>query len=194
LSFCQDVPTWTQEGCPVAPVSYEIGDVGPAGGWVFHTTDDGLQGLEADPDAQDDGTGAQWGCDGEVVPGTFSGAVGAGQANTNLILGHSCGIDPIYGPGTHDVAILTENYELNGYADWFLPGHGSLVLMRDNLHSNNKGNFKDGRAYWSSVQRDYYDYEGQGRQVLNVRMDGAGCCSGILNKYNNGFVRAVRAF
>ena len=34
------------------PAIYEIGDVGPAGGWVFYVNEDGLHGLEAAPEDQ----------------------------------------------------------------------------------------------------------------------------------------------
>ena len=46
--------------------TYAIGDIGPAGGWVFYVTDDGLHGLEAAPVDQ---ANAAWGCHGVFFPG-----------------------------------------------------------------------------------------------------------------------------
>jgi hypothetical protein len=104
LSFCDGQPTWTQGGCPV---NYEIGDQGPAGGIVFYISNEGLNGLEAAP--VDQGV-AQFGCYGELVPGSFSTAVGAGEANTDQLLAHSCGVQTGDGLAQHDAALTTFNY------------------------------------------------------------------------------------
>jgi hypothetical protein len=150
LSFCDGQPTWTQGGCP--DMLYGIGDVGPAGGWVFHTTKGGLHGLEAAPQDQDGGNHVDWGCYGETVPGAFGTAIGNGQANTDLIGAHTCSIEPQHGDKEHVAANLTIGYSVNGFADWFLPSQYELDLMYRNLHVNGLGGFES-HAYWSSSQR-----------------------------------------
>jgi hypothetical protein len=184
LSFCDGQPTWTQGGCPVVVV-YEVGDTGPAGGIVFYVSNEGLNGLEAAP--VDQGS-AEWGCYGEIVPGAFSEAIGAGQANTDLILAHGCGITPVSGGVTMDAAVLTREYSLGGYSDWFLPSIGDLYLMYSNLFLNNLGGFSYDISYWSSSQRNRR-HLAQTIPFVNEPM------TYWMNKHERSVtVRAVRAF
>jgi hypothetical protein len=191
LSFCDGQPTWTQGECPVF---YEVGDVGPAGGWVFHISDGGLHGLEAAPVDQgvdqDGGYGAEWGCYGETVPGTFGTAVGTGQANTALIVAHTCSINPQYGGNAHEAANLAIAYSVNGYADWFLPSEDEAELMYRNLQVNDIGGFAGGgRAYyWSSTERNDF--------AASVIFMGPGTRSrhGLIKAEDRIRVRAARAF
>jgi hypothetical protein len=188
LSFCDGQPTWTQGACPG---SYAIGDVGPAGGWVFHVTEGGLHGLEVAPHDQDDGNGAQWGCEGESVPAT-SYAMGAGAANTAAILAHTCGITPSYGGYTHDAATLASSYSLNGVNDWYLPSIFELKLLYKNLYSLGKGEFTLQQAYWSSSE---LSVEGRSQPTLSY--------AHFFQSYRNVYpmnkgrsmrVRAIRGF
>jgi hypothetical protein len=103
---------------------YAIGDIGPAGGWVFYVTTDGLHGLEAAP--ADVGT-AQWGCPAAAPIGGATGtALGTGARNTDDII-----------RGCADVGIaadLAGTYiSPGGYIDWFLPSKDELNLIRQNL-------------------------------------------------------------
>jgi hypothetical protein len=150
LSFCDGQPTWTQGECPVF---YEIGDVGPAGGWIFYITDGGLHGIEAAPLDQDEyyGTGAEWGCYGEIVSGAFGTSVGEGKTNTATILAHTCTNEPDMGNKPHRAAILASSHNYNGFEGWFLPSKDELNLMYENLHINGVGGFAD-TSYWSSSQ------------------------------------------
>ena len=103
-------------------VHYAIGDEGPAGGIVFYVTGLlGLHGLEAAPNDQDDGSGAEWGCYGTAITGADSTAVGTGAQNTADILA-GCSE-----AGT--AAELADAYTLNGYSDWFLPSKDELNLL-----------------------------------------------------------------
>ena len=49
--------------------TYNVGDIGPAGGIVFLTTAGGLHGLEA---ATEDQISASWNCDGTDVSNVFN--------------------------------------------------------------------------------------------------------------------------
>jgi hypothetical protein len=183
LSFCDGQPTWTMGDCSVVDGDiYEIGDTGPAGGIVFYVSNEGLNGLEAAP--ADLGE-AEWGCYGETVPGTFRLAVGTGKANTDFILDHNCG-DARNENSTHAAAILTQNYSLGGYSDWFLPSIDDLLLMHENLHYNKLGGFTE-EFYWSSSQ--ITQYRALGMSFGSIAMDGT------FNKFEDDLpVRAVRAF
>jgi hypothetical protein len=148
LSFCDGLPTWTAGGCPVF---YEVGDVGPAGGIVFYITDGGLHGLEMAP--EDQGSNVEWGCYNEIVADqdSFGTSVGDGQANTNLILAHTCSGPKVTGPVTMDAAIIASNYTLGDKGGWFLPSIGELELMALVFDLTDNVGRLDG-WYWSSSQ------------------------------------------
>ena len=59
--------------------TYNIGDSGPAGGWVFYdkgNSDGGWQYLEAAPEDQD---AAEWGCIGKSNTGAKETVTGTGK-------------------------------------------------------------------------------------------------------------------
>jgi hypothetical protein len=139
-------------------LTYAIGDTGPAGGFVFYITGDGLHGLEAAP--EDIGGNATatsavaWGCDGTLLSGMNELGVGSGAHNTSQR-------DLCSDAST--AAKAAAAYEFNGYTDWFLPSKFELNLMWLNLADP----LGDGRAvgfdtdsvggfasdyYWSSSQ------------------------------------------
>jgi hypothetical protein len=191
LSFCDGQPTWTQGGCP--QVVYEVGDTGPAGGIVFYVSNEGLNGLEAAPVDQ----GLElWGCYGEAVPGSFSRVVGAGEANTNLILAHSCKddyFDVVDDEGYHGAAIVARNYTYGGSSDWFLPSQDELNLIYVNLYLNGLGGLRDSGFYWGSNQVD------EGRCTVSQLCRAPGFSMRHGDIYNlrfdrAAFVRPVRSF
>ena len=107
-----------------ASTLYLIGETGPQGGIVVHTSDDGSHGLEAAPEDQSIAT---WGCNGRTeISGADGTAFGTGQQNTSDILA-----------GCFDAGIAAEvatNYVWpNGQADGFLPSKDELNLMWKNL-------------------------------------------------------------
>ncbi|HAU67918.1 MAG TPA: hypothetical protein DCW52_05910, partial [Gammaproteobacteria bacterium] len=120
-------------GCDLATVIagtasayYKIGDNGPAGGTVFYITDGGLHGLEAAPANSPDSPpvnspNSVWGCSGTSIAGT-STAIGTGAANTAAIVAGCVS-------GEVTAAEVANAYELNGFADWFLPSKGELNLL-----------------------------------------------------------------
>lgn len=101
---------------------FVIGDIGPAGGVVFQT--DGTNGLEAAPADQDDGSGAEWGCDGVVVAGADSHS--DGTQNTADMLAAACA--PAV-PGNPLAVNLVADYTLNAYSDWYLPAKDELTAL-----------------------------------------------------------------
>ena len=169
-------------------IVYEIGDVGPAGGWVFYVTDDGLHGLEAAP--IDQGRAA-WGCYGTNLPGAEGTAIGAGARNTDDII-RGC---PPAGMGevnAAQAAALADDYiSPSGYFDWYLPSKDELNEMYLNIGPGNLGNpnvggFESADVYWSSSEilddRAFGQYFAGGYELYNYK-DSLG-----------DVVRAIRAF
>ena len=169
MTLISGVPTWT---LPAAPVTYSVGDKGPAGGIVFSIDAEGLHGLEAAPEDQAEDT--SWGCYSTLLPGAYGAQVNAGPQNTgNIVAGCA---DAGY------AAKLANNYWLNGYNDWYLPSKDELNLMyqqREQL-----GNFAD-EVYWSSSQLSRFaawsQYFADGTQDT-------------ARKYLPQRVRAIRSF
>ena len=97
---------------------YAIGDVGPAGGWVFYADPTGRHGMEAAPS---DVASAIWGCKGNTTPGAGGIGIRTGEHNSMHIL-EACATEGI-------AARLADEYENNGYTDWYLPSKGQLEQM-----------------------------------------------------------------
>jgi len=124
--------------------------------------------------SSDQSTGAQWGCSGNAVSGSFGTAIGTGYQNT---------IDIMNGCGTAGIAArICGDLVLNGYSDWFLPSKDELNKLY--LNKTAIGGFS-AAYYWSSSQsvNNYVSYQNffNGNQSYEVR-------SYAL------YVRAVRAF
>ena len=164
-------------GSTIIPLTYTVGDTGPAGGLIFYdkgSYSDGWRYLEAAP--SDQGTGIQWYNGSYVTTGAIGTAIGTGQANTTAIV-------TIQGAGNY-AAQFCNDLTVGGYSDWFLPSKDELNLMYTNLKVAGVGGFAD-TNYWSSSE----DYAGS-EWAQNFSSGGQG--------YGNGDytfrVRAVRAF
>ena len=152
---------------------YSIGDEGPAGGIVFYVTDGGLHGLEAAP--EDQSAGVEWGCWPSSIDGAEGKDVGAGEQNTADIL-VGCSERPI-------AASVADDYELNGFTDWFLPSRDTLNEMY--LNRAVIGGFAED-VYWSSSEGNIFTAFGQAFDQNGSQFD--------LDRINEIRVRAVRAF
>jgi hypothetical protein len=173
------------------PVTYAIGDTGPAGGFVFSITEGGLHGLEA---ATEDQTPTAWGCNGVDITGADGTAVGTGEQNTADITAACLGITAAsvaagQGPG------------------WFLPSRDELDLMWEHLADRDGNNYNSGPTdldnvgvfaqgtYWSSSEVDDASAWDQGFVDGTKGGFSNNTQSGTMNKVNSqNRVRAVRAF
>lgn len=147
LTFVNNKPVWKA-------AYYNIGDRGPAGGFVFYLTDDGAHGLEAAP--VDQSRGSVWGCYGTRISGGEDKAIGTGAKNTAEIMA-GCKKDRI-------AARVADAYTLNGYDDWFLPSQDELNEMWLKLADSDGDGRNEGPAdpnnlggftfysYWSSSE------------------------------------------
>ncbi len=134
----------------VSAEEYAVGDVGPAGGIIFHVNKnyaaDGWRYLEAAP--RDQSSGAKWGSFRVPIAGAYGTAIGTGRQNT---------LDIKAGCSTPGIAAdLCTSYSLNGFKDWFLPSDGELAEMYVNLKVPGRmdipANIPDNWSYWSSSQ------------------------------------------
>jgi hypothetical protein len=118
--------------------TYKVGDTGPAGGIVFHTTDGGVHGLEAD------NTNILWTwCIGTTIRGATNRSVGSGERNTSTIA---------IGCNDQSAALKIYDNTYNGYSDWYLPSIDELALLyaqRDLVGL--AGSFAS-EYYWSSTR------------------------------------------
>jgi len=139
----KDLDSLVFENTVEEEINYNLGDEGPAGGYVFYDKGEysnGWRYLEVAPN--DVGT-APWGCGGDKIPETDKN-IGFGKFNTTQILTF-CGEEDI-------AARVCDAYELNGFEDWFLPSTLELVEISDEIYSNDIGDYKGGQQneYWAS--------------------------------------------
>lgn len=161
---------------------YQVGDVGPAGGWIFYDdeadgNDDiaGYRYLEAAP--SDQSTFIKW-HDGSphIATEAIATAIGTGSANTAKIVA-------VQGPGSY-AAQVCNDLTIGGYSDWFMPSQKELNTMRVNLYLNGVGEFAPA-FYWSSSEKMYSHAWNQ---------DFSTGFSYIGTKSSDHRVRAIRAF
>ena len=148
--------------------NYNLGDIGPAGGWIFWKSGDDY--LEAAPlDCAD----SVWSNITNVAIGTTGMAIGTGQTNTTAIINQTGGTN-----------------------DWFLPSKDESLKMWRNLHSGTDensviytpvGNFPNG-AHWTSSEATI------GGDTDAVNVDFATGISSWTAKSTLYCVRACRAF
>ena len=140
---------------------YEIGDTGPAGGFIFYIDDGsfGVDGngnvvwtyLEAAPARYD--SPQQWGPysptavvpRGIAIPGSNRTALGTGYDNTfDFIMSQMAGPQQVDGLGTDPIywaaqyaASLSITHAANGglFNDWFLPASDTMTQIYNNLYA-----------------------------------------------------------
>ena len=117
--------------CLTAVGQYEVGDVGPAGGWIFYV--DSLDEFDWDylEVASFSGQASNWGgyfqCSDNIEQ---SFEVGRGEWNTAYCLGEaSPSIIADLGTGSPGALVEAVGHTQGGYADWYLPSVGELELL-----------------------------------------------------------------
>ncbi len=144
---------------------YEVGDIGPSGGYVFYVDDlenpllsEGKTYLEAAP-TDLDGT-HQWSniTDQEIGLEAKGTAIGTGYANSLAIIGQ---VDH-----TESAASKCLGLDIDGTIGWYLPSKDELNAMYENLHLLNKGDFNP-PFYWSSTEHDATFAEFQNFDINN---------------------------
>jgi hypothetical protein len=142
------------------------------GGIKFYVDSTGQHGLIAAPN--DLSIDIKWTSGGPVLINAFGTALGTGQTNTTAIV-------TAVGNGSY-AAKVCDDYESNGYSDWFLPSRDELNLMYK--HKASIGGFNPDASYWSSSEIDYFDAWIQGPNNPLV----------VSKVSSPTYVRAIRAF
>jgi hypothetical protein len=163
---------------------YNIGDTGPAGGFIFYVNpnyeSDGWKYLEAatsDFSGDRNGYYILWYNGTNIKTGAREDAIGTGMSNTQKIIN-------IQGEGIY-AAKLCSDLTQGGYSDWFMPSIDELNLLYENLYLKGIGGFKP-EKYWSSSE---CSEDGARYQDFSNGYEGI-----FYDKLNNRRVRAVRAF
>jgi len=139
-----------------ATPAYKLGDTGPAGGLIFYDKGNNIGGWRYMEAAAKDLGPTNY----IENPGSFpkdlyalwertyekeGRAVGRGIYNTEFLMT----IAQARGGFTWAVR-LCDNYEQNGFDDWFMPSRDELNFMYGNLYLKGLGNFRP-EQYWSST-------------------------------------------
>lgn len=119
--------------------TYDIGDIGPAGGLIFYI--DGSTYYEAALTS----LGGQWSSAVGLIGGTGT-EVGSGEINTNLIVNHT-GAD-------NNAAKRCADFSYNDFDDWFLPSLDELSWVYQNIYHAGLFDFYNLTFYWSSSEQD----------------------------------------
>jgi TolB-like protein len=147
-------PTPTPTG-PVGVIKdrYEIGDIGPAGGFIFYdkgNNSGGWRYLEAAPVNLGPAIFSNERMPSNEYAGRIADnngrGVGKGKFNTEYIMDFARTV----GGGFNWAARICVEYRLNGFNDWFIPSRDELNYMYGNLHMKGIGNFRP-EQYWSST-------------------------------------------
>jgi Serine/threonine protein kinase len=164
---------------------YNIGDKGPAGGFIFYINPDyeadGWKYLEAAPNdfpGSNNDYRIQWDNGEYIDTGATGTTIGTGMPNTQKIV-------DILSIGSY-AAKLCSDLTQGGYSDWFLPSKDELNLIYENLHIKRIGSFESS-GYWSSSESDAYS-------AWYQDFDSGLQSSYGYGKLDYGRVRAVRAF
>ena len=167
---------------PASSITYKIGDIGPAGGFIFYdkgNKSSGWRYLEAAPAETE--FKALFGSLGYINTGT---ELGSGRANTQLIKVELERIGEI----TRAAHRCTQ-ININSFNDWFLPSKSELAWMYLNLKEKGLGDFNNDWYWSSSIQNSWHAGGVWYRQKFSDGTEETG--QGNITTCS---VRAIRAF
>jgi len=177
---------------------YQVGEFGPAGGYIFYdkgSYSDGWRYMEAAP-ASYEYKYKPWGGSGIAVSGITWYYIGQGKENTDKIVAKFGTSEPSSNRSDYAAKLCADlSYTKDGivYDDWFLPSRYELAFMYRNLKENNLGEFAD-TWYWSSSQDEHlfpsHEIDPDTAWTQNFS-DGYACCH---SRNSVPHVRPVRAF
>jgi len=137
------------DGAAAPTMTYRVGDIGPAGGFIFFVDTAGefadFDYLEAAPAGWSGGGDPQLPlCDDAAARATSRSAwaahaLGAGQENTAALVDEGCGTD-----GTAVGAAVALSLDVGGatYADWYVPSLAELHLLVREARARGAGGFE----------------------------------------------------
>jgi hypothetical protein len=203
LSFSSAQFATGSEAGTMRSAEYSIGDVGPAGGWIFYdkgSYSEGWRYLEAAPAAGGEDARAPWIAPEQLQSQPVAGIgtselIGAGHSNTSLIVAmiEETGETP---PG--GAFAMSYEYSVSHagdtFDDWFLPSQEELLMMYSVLQNRAApiGGFQPG-PYWSSSEDRDNGSAGAKIGAKFVNFKTGESCNSV--KSNDAiFVRPIRAF
>lgn len=150
--------------------TFQIGEIGPAGGYVFYDKgeySDGWRYIEAAPS---DLVGYEWGCFNTPVESARSLEIGKGLENSLAIVAFHDNIGDYYNnpQACSEVSNGTVaakaciDLVIAGYDNWHLPSEKESLKMYQNFQLNGLGNFVvtettgngSTALYWTSTEHD----------------------------------------
>jgi hypothetical protein len=169
-------------GNTFSKTNYNIGEVGPSGGYIFYDQGSEVNGwryLEVTPKDVVSSNENSSGCYCTTINNT-SAAIGSGSSNTKEWENAGC-------------PSAAKGYSLNGFSDWFVPSKDELNQIYLNLKTKNIGGFAD-LLYWSSTPDAYGSCGINGGVAVQNFTDGK-----QLSEYRNGYqgsgnLRLIRSF
>lgn len=166
------------------PKKLNVGQIGPAGGYIIYEHPDPFNSWHYLEAAPVDVSNSQFIWSTNSVVTSITG-VELGQGYTNSI-----NIYSIYGNSSSYAARLAMDWVYGSFSDWVLPSFKELKLMKEQLFDQGIGNFSNGSTYWSSSEDQNYS-----SNAWTVKMYNTGQNLYITQGKNQLFkVRAVRRF
>jgi hypothetical protein len=142
---------------------FEVGDIGPAGGFIFYDAGNSVNGWRYIEAAPNDIEGSEWGCFNSPVTDARNLNIGTGLENSIAIVEFHDSFNDFYSNPNEcsDISNGTVaaksclDYEVNGFDNWHLPSEKEMLLMYENLHLNGIGEFEENdKLYWTSTEHD----------------------------------------
>lgn len=163
---------------------YSVGETGPAGGIVFFSKNDTLDGWQFLEAAQVDRPGTfTWSGNNQASTNVTNCSIGAGLSNTNSVVAQ-IGLSSSY------AARSCYDYSVNSFSDWFLPSRDELLLIRTNLGLGLNSNYGLANAYYWSSSED----AGFSQNAWSVHMTSSANFSITISKGTFYKVRPIRRF
>jgi hypothetical protein len=163
---------------------YNIGEIGPAGGFIFYNKIDTIGGWNfLECSSNDISNSKFFSTSNELY--YISGLetlIGSGKSNTNLIINSLLNVN--------SAAWVCQSYSQNGFDDWFLPSRDELIKIYQNVFLVNPSTFV-GTTYWTSSQDEIYS-QNAWIQKMNQNPSGSGTFTMLKSTYHK--VRPIRCF
>lgn len=132
------------------PKKYNVGDAGPAGGFIIYENSDPYGAWHYIEAAPADVSGSNYSWSPATTPTNFTSVeFGSGVPNTD-------GIYALFGTSSTYAARAAKDWSYGGVSDWVLPSFNELKQMKEVLFDQGIGNFVSGATYWSSSEDANY--------------------------------------
>jgi hypothetical protein len=163
---------------------YNIGEIGPAGGFIFYNKIDTVGGWNFLECSNIDIPNSKFFAPSNElfhIAGLETG-IGKGKSNTTSIINAIGNIN--------SAAMACETLTQNGFSDWFLPSRDELIKIYQNVFLINSSSFNS-TNYWSSSQDEVYT-QNAWVQIMNQSQSVSGTYTELKSSLFK--VRPIRCF